>query len=155
MSSYGVLLKMLAAVEAEMHRQVEFYDNVKAEAQAGGIKAQQRFAECLSAADADLKMRKYLEAKAREREADAAKREKNLAKMAQKELITAEPGKKKMVRSNVPLLKKVQNVKKEDDKDPDLARYFGQDVDLNQIPDDTSDKKEEEVEEEAEDPFEF
>jgi len=36
--SYGVLLKMLAAVEAEMHSKVEFYDTVRAEAQSGGIK---------------------------------------------------------------------------------------------------------------------
>jgi len=100
-------------------------------------------------------MRKYLEAKARERDTEEAKRQKNLAKMALKELVVASPGKKKMVRSNVPLVTKAENILKQEDKDPDLTRYFGTDVDITLIPDEESIQEQEEVAEEVEDPFDF
>jgi len=62
------ILKMLGQIEAKMIEKVEFYDTVRADALSGTIKEKQRWDETLGKADADLKYRKYLEAKAREAE---------------------------------------------------------------------------------------
>jgi len=48
-----------------------------------------------------------------------------MEKMAKKELVRAEPGKIKMVRSNVPDHAKYQEKKKVDRKDRDVIKYFG------------------------------
>jgi hypothetical protein len=51
--------------------------------------------------------------------------------MALKELVVPEPGKKKMVRMNVPGMKKTQSKKADKEQDPDLEKYFGTDVNLD------------------------
>jgi hypothetical protein len=61
--------------------------------------------------------------------------EKDMEKMAKKELVRAEPGKIKMIRSNVPYHAKYQEKKKVDKIDRDVIKYFGADVDLSLIPD--------------------
>ena len=74
-------------------------------------------------------------AKEREGLLTSAKHEKDMEKMAKKELVRAEPGKIKMNRSNVPDHAKYQEKKKVDKKDRDVLKYFGADVDLSLIPD--------------------
>lgn len=154
--NYGMFLKMLSMIEAEMHKQVEYYDNVKAfSLSTGTIKEKQKFLDTLSAADAELKMRKYLLAKKREKESNDQKRVHNLEKMALKELVHPDHGKKKMVRENVPLFKKKGKTIKKDEQDPDIIKYFGNDVDLNQIPDEATSESEVEIESEVVDPYDF
>lgn len=74
-------------------------------------------------------------AKERERLLTQAKYEKDMEKMARKELVRAEAGKRKMIRSNVPDHARYQEKKKIDRKDRDVIKYFGDDVDLSLIPD--------------------
>jgi hypothetical protein len=74
-------------------------------------------------------------AKERERLLTSAKHEKDMEKMAKKELVRAEPGKIKMIRSNVPDHAKYQEKKKVDRKDRDVIKYFGDEVDLALIAD--------------------
>lgn len=71
-----------------------------------------------------------------------------MEKMAKKESVRAEPGKIKMVRSNVPDHAKYQEKKKVDRKDRDVIKYFGDQVDLSLIPDAPTPKPEAQEEDE-------
>ena len=53
--------------------------------------------------------------------------------MARKQAVTRAPGKPKMVRMNVPDHEKVLQAKKKVKTDWDMVRYFGEDVDWNEV----------------------
>ena len=60
------------------------------------------------------------------------------------EMVVKEFGKKKMVRENVPQRQKKVVVKKTDEQDPDVLLYFGDHVNLEDIPDESNNDDEEE-----------
>ena len=61
-------MKMLGYIEAQMIEKVEFYNEAKNTALSGDMKQQMRWTDTLKKAEEELKYRKYLEAKARERQ---------------------------------------------------------------------------------------
>ena len=70
--------------------------------------------------------------------------------MAKKEAVKRDYGRKKMLRYNVPEhIKQVQKVKKVK-VDVDLLRYFGDDIDFSQIPDETEIEKKDRLKREEE-----
>jgi hypothetical protein len=72
--------------------------------------------------------------KAKDKEESELKYEKNLERMAKKELIMADFGKKKMLRANIPEHKKYVSKHKKVKQDLDFVKYFGDDVDFSNIP---------------------
>ena len=70
--------------------------------------------------------------------------------MAKKDAVKRDFGRKKMLRYNVPEhIKQVQKVKKVK-VDVDLLRYFGDDIDFSQIPDETEIEKKDRLKREEE-----
>jgi len=63
--------------------------------------------------------------------------------MAKKDAVHADHGKKKMVRENVPEHRLQEKKKKKVNKDMDFIRYFGDDIDMSQIPKETEREKRE------------
>ena len=61
--------------------------------------------------------------------------EKEFIRMAKKELVIPVYGKKRMVRHNAPAIAKYKFIKKVENKDQDLMKYFGDDVDFTEIKD--------------------
>lgn len=131
---YPTFLDVLFKIEESLNAKCELFDEVAALSKTDRT-VRVQFEEIMRQAEADLKHRKYLMAKERERLLTTDKYEKDMAKMAKKELVRAEPGKKKMIRSNVPAIEKYQTKKKTDKKDYDLIKYFGDQVDFSNIPD--------------------
>ena len=87
-------------------------------------------------AEAERKHQKYLAQKAKESEDAEIRYQKNMEKMAKKDLIHAEPGRKKMIRANVPEHKKHVVKTKKVKTDADFSKYFGDDIDFSKIPED-------------------
>lgn len=74
---------------------------------------------------------------------EAERQQKNVERMAKKDAVKRDFGRKKMLRYNVPEhIKQVQKVKKVK-VDVDLLRYFGDDIDFSQIQDETEQQKQE------------
>ena len=153
--SYSDLLKMLAYIESQMIEKVEFYNEAKREAMGGDMKQKMRWTDTLKKAEEELKYRKYLEAKAREAEQVAQKQAKNLEKIQKNALVKPDFGKKKMIRSTVEVKVVDKSKKKQEVQDPDLAMYFGNYINLDDIPDPSAKESIREDTEEEVDPYEF
>lgn len=69
--------------------------------------------------------------------------------MAKKDAVRADFGKKKMLRENVPEHRLVQTTKKKVHKDLDFLKYFGDEIDLSQVPQETDRERRERLEKEA------
>lgn len=126
---YTLILKMLGRIEAEMYEKVEFYDRMFAAAQRN-MKTRKEWDDVIARADADLHNRKYLEAKAREEEKDESRRQKNIQRLEHANDIKPVFGKKRMVRNNLKTRKKEETVKKKETINPDVLKYFGDEIDL-------------------------
>lgn len=69
--------------------------------------------------------------------------------MAKKEAIHADFGKKKMVRENVPPHRLQERKKKKVHVDLDFLKYFGDEIDLSKVPQETDRERRERLEKEA------
>ena len=74
---------------------------------------------------------------------------KNLERMAKKDAVRPDHGKKKMIRENVPEHRNQERKKKKVHKDVDFLKYFGDEIDLSQVPQETDRERRERLEEES------
>ena len=94
-----------------------------------------RFTATLHKAQLEQKKIKQDNAKEREKLIQQNKLDRELARMAQKQFVKPDYGKKKMIRYNVPPVAKYEFKKKVDKKDYDLMKYLGDKIDFNSIVD--------------------
>ena len=144
---YETVINMLRDIEGRLEVGSEVFDMVK-ECSKHSIKINTEFADTLRRAEADRKHQKYLDQKKREEEETEARHLKNLERMAKKDAIHADFGKKKMLRENVPEHRKYVAKSKKVKKDLDVLKYFGNDIDLTAIPEETDKQKREREEQE-------
>ena len=69
--------------------------------------------------------------------------------MAKKDAVRPDHGKKKMIRENVPEHRNQERKKKKVHKDVDFLKYFGDEIDLSQVPQETDRERRERLEEES------
>ena len=131
-----------------MHLYCEVFDQMSALSK-GSRKIEMEFNDVLRKAEADRKYKKYVEAQRREREETELRHQKNLERMAKKDAVRADFGKKKMLRENVPEHRLVQTTKKKVHKDLDFLKYFGDEIDLSQVPQETDRERRERLDKEA------
>lgn len=120
----------------------EVFDMAK-ECSEHSIKIKTEFADTLRKADAERKHQKYLDQKKREEEDSIARNLKNMERMAKKDAVKADFGKKKMLRHSRPEHQKYVETSKKVKIDLDLLKYFGDEIDFSKIPQETEKEKRE------------
>jgi len=144
---YSTLLHVLRENEERMHLLCEVFDRM-VDLSKGSKRVEMDFHEVLRKAEADRKYKKYLEVQAREKEENEKRLARNLERMAKKDAVHAEFGKKKMVRENVPDHRAREKKKRKVAKDADFLKYFGDEIDLTQAPQETERERKERLEKE-------
>ena len=144
---YPTLLHILRENEERMHLLCEVFDTMVALGK-GSKRVEMDFHEVLRKAEADRKYKKYLEVQAREKEENEKRLARNLERMAKKDAVRADFGKKKMVRENVPDHRAREKKKRKVAKDADFLKYFGDEIDFSAAPVETDRERKERLEKE-------
>lgn len=132
---YKTVLQILRQIEKHIELFTDVYD-LMIEASKRDHKIKTDFNETIKKAESERKYQKYLAQKEKEAEDAEARYQKNMERMAKKEAIHADFGKKKMLRESMPQHKKYVQKSKKVKQDVDFVKYFGDDVDFTQIPED-------------------
>lgn len=115
-----------------MTNEIEYYDQIHTISKKN-MKTKKRWDDVIGQADDYLWQRKYKESKQREQEKTDARNLKNQLRLEKTQAVKPIPGKKAMVKKILNTQRKEKMVKKEAEIDPDILKYFGRDVNLDDI----------------------
>ena len=129
---YKAVLHIIREIEEQINNFSEVYTKM-IERSKGSIKIDREFKEVLRVAEQTRKFKKYFEQKDLKAKMDAEKKARMLEKMILKQAVERIPGKIQMIRMNVPSHEKTIITKKKIKTDFDMLKYFGEDVDWEEL----------------------